>query len=89
MYVEGRVLTTDGEPIAGAAIETWEADKNGMDAIGTTRVFHCIFTPDQGCMTRSMPTEATPTVGDDCTPEKMVALGIVLSFHAPIPFPVT
>ncbi|KAG6377344.1 Intradiol ring-cleavage dioxygenase [Boletus reticuloceps] len=29
MYVEGRVLTTEGEPIAGAVIETWEADDNG------------------------------------------------------------
>jgi len=30
MYVEGRVLTTEGEPIADAVIETWEADHNGF-----------------------------------------------------------
>ncbi|KAF8556840.1 aromatic compound dioxygenase [Imleria badia] len=30
MYVEGRVLTTEGEPIAGAVIDTWEADQNGF-----------------------------------------------------------
>ncbi|KAF8834390.1 aromatic compound dioxygenase [Paxillus ammoniavirescens] len=28
MYVEGRVLTTTGEPIPDAIIETWEADHN-------------------------------------------------------------
>ncbi|KAF8437973.1 Intradiol ring-cleavage dioxygenase [Boletus edulis BED1] len=30
MYVEGRILTTEGEPIAGAVINTWEADNNGL-----------------------------------------------------------
>jgi len=30
MYVEGRVLTTNGEPIEGATIDTWEADHNGF-----------------------------------------------------------
>jgi protocatechuate 3,4-dioxygenase beta subunit len=30
MYVEGRVLNTDGKPIPDAVIETWEADSNGM-----------------------------------------------------------
>ncbi|KAI0066888.1 aromatic compound dioxygenase [Artomyces pyxidatus] len=30
MFVEGRVLSTDGTPIAGAAIETWETDANGF-----------------------------------------------------------
>jgi len=29
MYVEGRVLTTSGEPIPGAVIDTWEADSTG------------------------------------------------------------
>jgi protocatechuate 3,4-dioxygenase beta subunit len=29
MYVEGRVLSTDGTPIPNATIETWEADENG------------------------------------------------------------
>lgn len=32
MYVEGRILTTEGEPIADAVIETWEADHNGTYA---------------------------------------------------------
>ena len=31
MYVEGRVLTTKGEPIADAIIDTWETDHNGID----------------------------------------------------------
>ncbi|KAN0084096.1 Intradiol ring-cleavage dioxygenase [Tylopilus felleus] len=30
MYVEGRVLTTEGKPIEGAIIDTWEADSNGF-----------------------------------------------------------
>jgi len=30
MYVEGRILTTGGEPIPDAIIETWEADHNGF-----------------------------------------------------------
>ncbi|KAF9237391.1 Intradiol ring-cleavage dioxygenase [Melanogaster broomeanus] len=30
MYVEGRILTTGGEPIPNAVIETWEADHNGF-----------------------------------------------------------
>jgi protocatechuate 3,4-dioxygenase beta subunit len=29
MYVEGRVLTSRGEPIPGAVINTWEADEKG------------------------------------------------------------
>jgi protocatechuate 3,4-dioxygenase beta subunit len=29
MYVEGRVLTTSGEPIPGAVIDTWETDGTG------------------------------------------------------------
>ncbi|KAI0251235.1 Intradiol ring-cleavage dioxygenase [Lactifluus subvellereus] len=29
MYVEGRVLTTSGEPVSGAVIETWETDAKG------------------------------------------------------------
>ncbi|THH13358.1 hypothetical protein EW146_g6850 [Bondarzewia mesenterica] len=30
MYVEGRVLTTEGNPIPHAIIETWETDANGF-----------------------------------------------------------
>ena len=33
MYVEGRVLTTEGEPIVDAVIDTWAADHNGMAVI--------------------------------------------------------
>jgi protocatechuate 3,4-dioxygenase beta subunit len=29
MFVEGRVLTTGGEPIPGAVIDTWETDGTG------------------------------------------------------------
>ncbi|KAG1776767.1 Intradiol ring-cleavage dioxygenase [Suillus placidus] len=30
MYVEGRVLTTEGQPIPNAVIETWETDADGF-----------------------------------------------------------
>ncbi|KAG6884927.1 hypothetical protein C0993_007191 [Termitomyces sp. T159_Od127] len=30
MFVEGRVLDTKGNPIAGAIIDTWESDNNGL-----------------------------------------------------------
>ncbi|KAA1472435.1 aromatic compound dioxygenase [Dentipellis sp. KUC8613] len=30
MYVEGRVLSTTGEPVPNATIETWETDENGF-----------------------------------------------------------
>ena len=29
MYVEGKVLSTDGTPVPGAIIETWETDGHG------------------------------------------------------------
>lgn len=40
MYVEGRVLSTEGEPIPDAVIETWEADHNGMAAIAHIRILY-------------------------------------------------
>lgn len=30
LFLEGRVLTTDGKPIDGAVVETWETDENGL-----------------------------------------------------------
>lgn len=45
MYVEGRVLTTEGKPIAGAIIDTWEADQHGKAAVGRTRA--CMLTVDR------------------------------------------
>jgi protocatechuate 3,4-dioxygenase beta subunit len=30
MYVEGKILTTKGEPIPGATIDTWESDGDGI-----------------------------------------------------------
>lgn len=30
MFVEGRVLDTKGNPIAGAIIDTWETDGHGL-----------------------------------------------------------
>ena len=44
MYVEGRVLTTEGEPIADAVIDTWEADHNGMASIGRIHGYAHVLT---------------------------------------------
>lgn len=30
MYCEGRVLGTDGKPVANCTIETWETDDDGL-----------------------------------------------------------
>ena len=44
MYVEGRVLTTEGHPIPDAVIDTWEADQNGMSSVGRTDVCAYVLT---------------------------------------------
>ena len=42
MYVEGRVLTSSGEPIPGAVIETWETDYKGESNVLIYHAF-CVF----------------------------------------------
>ena len=39
MYVEGRVLTSGGEPVPGAVIETWETDDKGEQHFDSVRFF--------------------------------------------------
>jgi hypothetical protein len=39
MFVEGRVLTTDGKPIPGAVVETWETDGEGELAFFDVSMF--------------------------------------------------
>ena len=34
LFVEGRVVSTDGTPIPGATIETWETDADGEYPLG-------------------------------------------------------
>jgi len=43
MYVEGRVLTSKGEPIPGAVIETWETDEKGNHSINIIRFSFVFF----------------------------------------------
>ena len=38
MYVEGRVLSTDGTPIPNASIETWETDAHGEQDASTCSI---------------------------------------------------
>jgi protocatechuate 3,4-dioxygenase beta subunit len=40
MFVEGRVLTTGGEPIPGAVIDTWETDGTGERHSDVSMSFH-------------------------------------------------
>ncbi|KAG8216941.1 Intradiol ring-cleavage dioxygenase [Butyriboletus roseoflavus] len=47
MYVEGRVLTTEGEPITDAVIETWEADHNGMVSIAPIHISITTHSPSR------------------------------------------
>ena len=86
MYVEGRVLTTTGEPIADAIIDTWEADGNGMWRLSLLPL--CAHRP-QGSMTWNTLIGPAPTAVGDCTPERMGALGIVLSSPPLIPLQLT
>ena len=37
LYVEGRVLSTDGKPVPDATIETWETDGQGLSSEYKTR----------------------------------------------------
>ena len=39
MFVEGRVLTSKGEPIPGAVIETWETDEKGEQHLVASFLF--------------------------------------------------
>jgi hypothetical protein len=43
MFVEGRVLTTGGEPIPGAVIETWEAFGTGERHSNVSAPFHLML----------------------------------------------
>ena len=38
MFVEGRVLTPDGQPIPGAVINTWETDGRGLHIVHSNRL---------------------------------------------------
>lgn len=56
MYVEGRVLTTGGEPIPGAIIDTWETDSTGERHF-EMHVHVCALRPDDECLGASCPCE--------------------------------
>jgi protocatechuate 3,4-dioxygenase beta subunit len=44
MYVEGRVLSTEGKPIANASLETWETDSlGGYSIIAPITQYHSTF----------------------------------------------
>lgn len=88
MYVEGRVLTTTGEPIADAVIDTWETDSHGTSLPDNQWLRSCDHRY-QGTTTRNTQTEPTQTVAGEHVLPKMVVLRTVLSFLRLIPFRVT
>lgn len=47
MYVEGRVLSTDGTPVPNATIETWETDGHGGYPCASRPAF--LFDADGAC----------------------------------------
>jgi len=80
MYVEGRVLTTDGKPIPNAVIDTWEADSNGFyDTQYKDRTVDCrgrLRSDQDGKYGyRAVVPTAYPVPGDGPVGELLVRLG--------------
>ena len=65
MYVEGRVLSTDGTPVANATIDTWETDSNGERRRGW-RAVRVLTGRLQDRTTRSTACATSPTAGAAC-----------------------
>ena len=62
MYVEGRVLTTEGIPIPDAVIETWETDANGIHLVFFQSRVSLVTLARQASMTLSTPAAPRLTV---------------------------
>jgi protocatechuate 3,4-dioxygenase beta subunit len=81
MYVEGRILTTDGQPIPNAVIDTWETDADGYyDTQYTNRSFpDCrgrLRSDDDGKFGyRAVVPVAYPVPGDGPVGELLLLLG--------------
>jgi hypothetical protein len=76
MYVEGRVLTSSGEPIPGAVIETWETDDKGepltVPPFPSFSLFS-LLTVDR--RTSSLPPKATTTLSTPNAPHQTAEVG--------------
>lgn len=86
MYVEGRVLSTDGTPVPNATIETWETDGHG----GYLAASHCVFvfSADGACAKvstiRSMLSVTSRIAEGACTQTRTGTLATVLWFPSRI-----
>ena len=93
MYVEGRVLSTDGTPVPDAVIETWETDENGAFAHILTShslVYSCeTRSLCQASMILNTSTVKPPTAEGVFIPIRMANTVIVLLSPCAIPSPQT
>jgi hypothetical protein len=72
MYVEGRVLTSGGEPVPGAVIETWETDDKGEQHFDFVRFFCGLLST---VVRSSFPRKATTTLSTPSAPHPTAAVG--------------
>lgn len=75
MYVEGRVLTSSGEPIPGAVIETWETDDKGEPPTVRFRPFSFSLLTVDRRHTLFLPPKATTTLSTPNAPHQTAEVG--------------
>ena len=90
MYVEGRVLSTDGKPIANATIETWETDGTGQSIdkyhLDRHHTRGDLTLRHQDHMTRSTVTARSQTAEAVCAQARTAAMATELLCQCPIQF---
>ena len=78
MYVEGRVLSTKGEPIANAIIDTWETDGFGQYDIQVMSPLNCDSTFSESISTSTM-IVSNQSAADACARVRMERMPSVRS----------
>jgi hypothetical protein len=76
LFVEGRVLGTDGRPIPNAVIETWETDADGDCISSLAPIFFVANISTQVSTTPNIPIAAFLTVGVDFAPTRTASTRI-------------
>ena len=88
MYVEGKVLSTDGSPISGAIIETWETNGNGAysDVLVVSTRTDGSEMHSQGTTIRSWLCVRSRTAGVASALVQMAVMAIARLYLSRIPF---